>query len=512
MRKIYTTLLAGAAVVCTSQSMMAEHPDPITKAPEGRTVEYVKAGWSYSTANYNKIFGLVEGKTGKAVWTDDNEVYFSDFMLSYTTEYYVKGRVEGNQVIVDFPQTVTSFDWGNGVDWNMVQLLKKVAEPENEGDFPNFKVVTENNRIVFDIIDGETLLMKQTDNSYIVGVTDESGNWNWNGEYGCTWAPFQDGDKTITPPETATFENNWEILASGDTKQVSVAFDGDDFYVQGFSKYLPEAWIKGTADGDKMTFLSGQYMGRDQEYNHTDFMIAATLEEVNGEYLFVRADEIVFDYDKENRTLSSKGNILVNTNNTDYIRYLEAFQQPIIRPKRTQTESYVPANPIISAWNDPDPIFTNLASLVFELPRLSVENDILDVSNLYYRIYTGDGDLFTFYPDEYEILTVPTEDIPYTLNDRKDFISNGTYHSVYFQFHGIDRIGVQSVYKNGTEEFASDIIYNTTSAVEAVEADTVSTEYFDLQGRRVANPEKGIYVERQHKADGSVISRKVARF
>lgn len=63
--------------------------------------------------------------------------------------------------------------------------------------------------------------------------------------------------------------------------------------------------------------------------------------------------------------------------------------------------------------------------------------------------------------------------------------------------------------------YADPKFYNDakTSAVEsiAVETQTVSSEYFDLQGRKVANPGKGIYIRQDLKSDGSVKSVKVLK-
>ena len=47
---------------------------------------------------------------------------------------------------------------------------------------------------------------------------------------------------------------------------VNVAVDGNDVYFQNFSDYLPEAWVKGTKDGNLVTFPAMQYMGEYGSY------------------------------------------------------------------------------------------------------------------------------------------------------------------------------------------------------------------------------------------------------
>lgn len=42
---------------------------------------------------------------------------------------------------------------------------------------------------------------------------------------------------------------------------VQVGFDGNDVYIQGLCRYLPEAWVKGVMSGDLITFPKDQYLG-----------------------------------------------------------------------------------------------------------------------------------------------------------------------------------------------------------------------------------------------------------
>ena len=72
-----------------------------------------------------------------------------------------------------------------------------------------------------------------------------------------------------TPPETATIETDWSItgsyMNSGNAytngNAISVAFDGDEVWIQGLSYLCPEGWIKGTLADGVVTFAAGQYVG-----------------------------------------------------------------------------------------------------------------------------------------------------------------------------------------------------------------------------------------------------------
>ena len=76
--------------------------------------------------------------------------------------------------------------------------------------------------------------------------------------------------EVVTPPAGLVTED-WTISryfcnSQGDTpdeRVLKVGFDGSDVYIQGFSYYQEDAWIKGSlsADGKSITFASGQYYG-----------------------------------------------------------------------------------------------------------------------------------------------------------------------------------------------------------------------------------------------------------
>ncbi len=49
-----------------------------------------------------------------------------------------------------------------------------------------------------------------------------------------------------------------------------------------------------------------------------------------------------------------------------------------------------------------------------------------------------------------------------------------------------------------------------TGIADVTSSSVIATEYYDMTGRKVSTPAHGIYVARQHTADGKTVSRKVA--
>lgn len=82
------------------------------------------------------------------------------------------------------------------------------------------------------------------------------------------------------------------------SREVGVAFVENDIYVQGLCEYLPEAWVKGTIDGETATFATGQFYGIYQgSYN----LFFVGFEEGGN-----AIKDVVFTYDAENGILTTE--------------------------------------------------------------------------------------------------------------------------------------------------------------------------------------------------------------
>ena len=118
------------------------------------------------------------------------------------------------------------------------------------------------------------------------------------------------GEAVVTPPEDLDMRSyrlnayifdgsSWEVV----DRKLQIGFDGNDVYLQGFSVYLPEAWIKGTLtdDGTQVMFPM-QYYG--SLYGNDIYFYPVS--PVDGEYALIdavfnyneRADVFVLDQDQ----------------------------------------------------------------------------------------------------------------------------------------------------------------------------------------------------------------------
>ncbi|MBO7610259.1 MAG: dockerin type I repeat-containing protein [Muribaculaceae bacterium] len=137
----------------------------------------------------------------------------------------------------------------------------------------------------------------------------------------------------VTVPDGVTIETDWTINGTYNTSQggnsieeaTSVAFDGNDVYIQGLAYYFPDAWVKGTISGTTATFPC-QYVGTDE---YGDEYLAG--------YASSNLSSFSFIYDSENNTFTLNGLLIENNGNTSvsawgYYSSLIVAKGEIVKP------------------------------------------------------------------------------------------------------------------------------------------------------------------------------------
>lgn len=245
--------------------------------------------------------------------------------------------------------------------------------------------------------------------------------------------------EVVTVPETLVAEEyavsytDFDGHAAGSS--VKVGFDGTDVYIQGFCATLPEAWIKGTMDGNTITFAGGQYYGKYYSYE-----------------LFLQDNDIVFTYDEANNTLTATGLVYNQTGNS----YADYYKNPVI--KKVVEKVATPATPTISAIKA-----SGYGDVVrYNVPPIDVNGDGLVSSKLSFQFFTDEEQVITpltFTTDYFTRLSEDMTVIPYGFTEDYDFYNNEIYlnmpHSTW------NKIGIQSIYTGGGEEKKSEIFWYT---------------------------------------------------
>lgn len=360
------------------------------------------------------------------------------------------------------------------------------------------------------VMRGDSII--STDPTKLIGLA--------NATYYNAWSQFAMSNVTYTinkdtmaqmpenvTPETWTFEY---MPNYGDrvTRMVSVATKGNELYIKGFSKKFPDAVIKGRVDGNKMVIPSRQLLALDKKDEYYAYLLTSSdtivKEEFYGEIIDntkqkIR-DSISFDYDAIDGTLVSADN-LIDNHGTDSL-----FSYNLYKAVAFNYFDPVAATPAKPEWIDCWSYDTS-SSLSFNIYCKDENDKFINPDSLYYVIYNDDQPI-TLKAADYDELDSDMTMIPYASDVA---YVDGNYHGITLHNVNATRIGLQTVYIMGGETRRSPIVYyGETDGISATKSsEAVKTVYYDLSGREISNPSKGIYVKVVEHADGSRSTSKV---
>ena len=261
----------------------------------------------------------------------------------------------------------------------------------------------------------------------------------------------------VLPEGAEVFEYNmaYIIPSSGEeaSKPINVAVVGNKVYFQGMSQYLPEAWVKGTLDGNQVTFAANQLMGSYGSY---------------GESYFFYNGETVFTYDADADTYSATGQIF-GVLADQY--YDGRYQNPVLT--KVNEMAGVPATPTISGIEG-----TTYGDVVdFDIPTVDVNGNAMATSKLSYQFFVDNEDTPLEFTTDYFIkLTANMTVIPYGFTDNYDFYA--TYIYLNMPHNTWKRLGIQSIYTGGGEENKSEIFWFEMPAGPVEAPDGLVTETY----------------------------------
>jgi len=219
-------------------------------------------------------------------------------------------------------------------------------------------------------------------------------------------------------------------------------------------------------------------------------------------------DAAIFSYDAEAKSLTLENGYVISS--SDKVFYPIYGYDDVMLAYQERNPETVPDTPYgleydPESWGDP------IINVI--IPPFDAEGNLLDTNNLFYELYI-DGELYTFtgelyWPDVEGEMTL----VPYSLNGYCIYAS-GDFHTIYMYMPIESSIGVRSVYinENGDALYSEmETILVEGTGVESVESEVapVSVEYYDIAGRRISNPEKGIAIRIARYADGTVKTHKV---
>lgn len=237
-------------------------------------------------------------------------------------------------------------------------------------------------------------------------------------------------------------------------------------------------------------------------------------------------DPLVLNYDPETNTFRP---VIPEGNDFAYVIFnfgnVETYPCEYYAIDRIYSQGeitdYAPIEPEVLFVNDiefMDPDYSY--SVEFNIFGDNKEGQILWDTNIYYNIFIN-GELYTFTAEEYPSLAEAgidkLTDIPVLLNVGDDIYSGGNYHGVALKRKDIETIGIRALYIDGEIRAESNIVTVNTlgepTSVEGIRStDKVSTEMFDLNGRKVStNATNGVFLKRTILKDGNILTEKIVK-
>ena len=472
----------------------------ITTAPAGEVHNNViRSGTGYYSLYGYVLSSTAYAMTGNYVKTDD-AIYLKDPFTNLTTDSYLKLDAEGDgKYVAHLPQPIYDEEY-QGTTYHYYASKLKINDEHNSYAADTLSDGSIDQDVHFELV-GDTL--KSTDLSFenIIGLTDDTYAWYGYGDYDI--AMYDNPYTTTSLPSGVAFER-WVLNRS---QLVNVAVDGNEIYINDPTANNNLYWFKGTIEGDKVTFKGPQYLGVNEDYaTHVFFFPGTSFWDDQGKG-YALSDELVMNYDPAAKkfTAQDTADAMIINGALDRVYYLSVYDNPEL------------AFFVEKAGTPADPYFTQVSEyntdygygyIVFFIPTVDVDGNFIEPSKIYYNIYFDSETPETLSTDDYTSLGQDMTDIPFYFSDGWDIFLQGSTHQLYYYVAEYDQVGVSTTYTGGGESHRSNIVWaeNPANSIKGGTTDNGAVEsvkYFDLSGRRIAAPVKGLYLKKVTFADGT---------
>lgn len=474
--------------------------DDIIYSVEGEERSYYRKTTAYFVAAGSVQQARMEGSACNVVLGDENKVYVYNPITQYDTYSYIVGQRDGDTITFHTPQIVDvqyNEDYTESTNIYATKFRKKKLSATSY----TFVADSINTDLKY-VIKGDSISLVGGD-SIMLALANAEGTWGGYGNAGDVLRKFT--DTTVEVPADAEELTYAMKCSDGTGKGVSVVFKDNDIYIKGIASAHPDSWVKGNIAGSTITIPSMQYLGLNETYGYYFYLAGAKRKEVydpSDDVTYIEYElvpNITMTLDEKSRTFKTDLSLLYNAGN-GILSYDAAYDSPEFSPFNDVATT--PATPIISTYMEYNED-AGYGGLIFTLPTEDVNGNWINPEKMKYIIY-GDDKAYEFTTDLYTGIEENMTEIPYSFTDDLDFTLQDGEHIVYLYEGGFSKMGVQSVYYGGGERTVSPIVYQTSDGIKVKTSVPVTTEFYDLQGRRLTNPTLGLTIMKAIYADGSV--------
>lgn len=521
--------LSNAQTLFADDSASNDTTDPtkqgvITTPPAGDEHHYYvdllnldpyDGGMGYLSENHSEL---------TMVYAANGEVYMKCPLATRTMPAWLKGQLSADGKKLTFKNGQTVFHAVNTDD----DYIFVSADEQGKGGLNAESDVLYDQDIVFNINPTTGVLTPET-NKICPDIAIVSKK--------AVGTMYQQGRFVRIIP-AANVDNNIQYFTLScrdtDTKKVkealvkvSIEENGDSLYIKGLFPTYPQGWVKATKESDGRYWVSTNILGYDfSEYPYFTVCAQTNLDEstslLKSFPLAYNAADGSYTF---NDPVQSMAVAYVQEGETS-VSVLQSYNKVTLTPATQSTIK--PVTPKIYTGTDGDmscyTVTEKYDEFIFTADRKDLDGNVLNEDDLAFRIYV-DGTLYTFTTTDYPGLKAGKDltDVPYKYHDYNYFYKSDTKRYIYFSKTTGPKctIGVEMVYKVNGKEYVSDrLVYDiatdkdsVVSGISSAESaqKAVSTEWYDLTGRRLPAATKGINLRLTRFADGSVKTVKVVK-
>ena len=491
-------------------SQTASRISEVITEPEGKIKYYTKD----AIVNYYGSYFEDEGLAAKFVFGEDNTVYIRDLIFDLPLGSYVKATIKDDVLVMDLPQSIGyAEEYGYGYDVSLVRYDEAID---------NYVAVE--GAAEFAILDDGTIILDLpglTNDEYAIGIVNSDDGTYFNVcNTAQIYTPFE-MDITQMPEDVQTETYYFNNGFYGHPLQVGM--DSDHLYIMGLVEDMdPSTVIIADFDGETATISQDEFLGDVSAF----FIFTKAVIIEDGNYLLARENDVCkLNVDFDNKIISyvDSSPLLCINAAIDRLFYLNIY--PTLTLKMQDGFEGTPRDPFDLEFTDDYLAWYGYYSFYFTLPNVSTEDIVLKSEDLYYKVFI-DGEHFVLEEDyntgKYAGIGM-AEEIPFLFSNGNDLFAYAMAdREVGIYDEDITTLGVQSLYRYDGKVTESAIVTlnvktgqvtvtepddTGVSAIENHEA--VMSIFYDLNGRKVMNPETGLYIRKTVFADGKTEVKKV---
>ncbi len=487
----------------TSLKKVSRATDEIIEEAPGEKYPY-----SLSSASLVNNYAYVQ-ESAANISIDGDDYYIPNPISVLNTQTYAKATRIDDKLCMDLPQTIY-LEQGEGYSYTYV-INKMVLQDEETMTYAD--VDPEENYIEYVIADDGSITMdlgndiEDTAPTYVLGVTYAEYPGYWLG-YGDFYQKFTPNNEEVT---VAPDDLEWEHYGLQDeshTYLIECGLDGTDMYIRGLFYEMPEAVVKGKFADNVLTLPSVQYLGIYESYMVYTWLLCTDRDGVIADACFV--------YDDQDGTFSCQSDTMLWFNVApDEVYYIDYLLNPVFTFETEDDMNANPMNPYPTKKVDLSSSM-GICGIQWAIPNVNVNNYVLNSDHLSCQLYFND-ELFTAYTDEYGI-PEDMDRFPMNFRSSDGYIFSGiNVMALYVYFTGIETISCQSFYE-GSDGFTytsdkvtyywEDLTLGIVNPIDN-EKEEKSVLYYDLQGKAINNPTKGLYIKQTIFTDGSSTAHKI---